>query len=123
MYSPAGAGQAVETVFIPEEGRNLFALDIDPHSGEVYLSDAVDYAQRGMIYRYRTDGTLRSNFHAGIIPGSVFRREGRPSDEAILTCRLIDRPLRPSFAEGYRNETQIPCAGQHAVSIHAGGQQ
>src|SRR5579884_1417382 len=46
-------------------------------------------------------------YAAGIIPGSVFRREGRPSDEAILTCRLIDRPLRPSFADGYRNETQV----------------
>ncbi|MGY6502132.1 MAG: polyribonucleotide nucleotidyltransferase [Acidimicrobiales bacterium] len=46
-------------------------------------------------------------YAAGIIPGSVFRKEARPSDEAILTCRLIDRPLRPSFADGYRNETQI----------------
>jgi polyribonucleotide nucleotidyltransferase len=46
-------------------------------------------------------------YAAGKIPGSFFRREGRPSDQAILTCRLIDRPLRPSFAEGYRNETQI----------------
>jgi polyribonucleotide nucleotidyltransferase len=46
-------------------------------------------------------------YAAGIIPGSVFRKEGRPSDEAVLTCRLIDRPLRPSFAEGYRNETQV----------------
>jgi polyribonucleotide nucleotidyltransferase len=46
-------------------------------------------------------------YAAGKIPGSFFRREGRPSDQAILTCRLIDRPLRPSFAEGYRNETQV----------------
>jgi polyribonucleotide nucleotidyltransferase len=46
-------------------------------------------------------------YAAGIIPGSVFRKEARPSDEAVLTCRLIDRPLRPSFADGYRNETQI----------------
>ncbi len=46
-------------------------------------------------------------YAAGKIPGSFFRREGRPSETAILTCRLIDRPLRPSFAEGYRNETQI----------------
>ena len=46
-------------------------------------------------------------YAAGKIPGSFFRREGRPSDAAILTCRLIDRPLRPSFAEGYRNETQV----------------
>src|SRR5690606_19490807 len=46
-------------------------------------------------------------YAAGRIPGSFFRREGRPTDLAILTCRLIDRPLRPSFADGYRNETQI----------------
>src|SRR5919112_5487867 len=46
-------------------------------------------------------------YPAGRIPGSFFRREGRPTDNAILTCRLIDRPLRPSFAEGYRNETQV----------------
>jgi polyribonucleotide nucleotidyltransferase len=46
-------------------------------------------------------------YAAGKIPGSFFRREGRPPDTAILTCRLIDRPLRPSFAEGYRNETQV----------------
>ena len=46
-------------------------------------------------------------YAAGKIPGSFFRREGRPSDSAILTCRLIDRPLRPSFADGYRNETQV----------------
>src|SRR5438445_574031 len=46
-------------------------------------------------------------YAAGKIPGSFFRREGRPTDQAILTCRLIDRPLRPSFAEGYRNETQV----------------
>jgi polyribonucleotide nucleotidyltransferase len=43
----------------------------------------------------------------GRIPGSFFRREGRPTDAAILNCRLIDRPLRPSFPEGFRNETQV----------------
>ncbi len=43
----------------------------------------------------------------GRIPGSFFRREGRPSEDAILTCRLIDRPLRPSFVKGLRNEIQI----------------
>src|SRR5438445_13708494 len=46
-------------------------------------------------------------YAAGKIPGSFFRREGRPTDNAILTCRLIDRPLRPSFVNGYRNETQV----------------
>ncbi|WP_116040881.1 polyribonucleotide nucleotidyltransferase [Amycolatopsis palatopharyngis] len=43
----------------------------------------------------------------GKIPGSFFRREGRPSTDAVLTCRLIDRPLRPSFADGLRNEIQV----------------
>src|SRR5712672_1543428 len=46
-------------------------------------------------------------YAAGRIPGSFFRREGRPSTDAILTCRLTDRPLRPSFAKGLRNEIQI----------------
>ncbi len=46
-------------------------------------------------------------YAAGRIPGSFFRREGRPSEDAILTCRLIDRPLRPSFVSGLRNEVQV----------------
>jgi len=46
-------------------------------------------------------------YAAGRIPGSFFRREGRPSTEAILTCRLTDRPLRPSFVKGLRNEVQV----------------
>jgi len=46
-------------------------------------------------------------YAAGKIPGSFFRREGRPSSEAILACRLIDRPLRPTFVKGLRNEVQV----------------
>ena len=46
-------------------------------------------------------------YAAGKIPGSFFRREGKASDQAILTCRLIDRPLRPSFPKGFRNEVHI----------------
>jgi polyribonucleotide nucleotidyltransferase len=46
-------------------------------------------------------------YAAGRIPGSFFRREGRPSTDAVLTCRLIDRPLRPSFVDGLRNEIQV----------------
>ncbi|MCL4423680.1 MAG: polyribonucleotide nucleotidyltransferase [Actinobacteria bacterium] len=46
-------------------------------------------------------------YAAGKIPGSFFRREGRATDEAILTCRLIDRPLRPSFPDGFRNEVHV----------------
>src|SRR6185312_16059809 len=46
-------------------------------------------------------------YAAGRIPGSFFRREGRPSEDAILTDRLIDRPLRPTFVKGLRNEVQV----------------
>jgi len=46
-------------------------------------------------------------YAAGKIPGSFFRREGRATDQAILTCRLIDRPLRPSFPDGFRNEVHV----------------
>jgi len=46
-------------------------------------------------------------FAAGKIPGGYFKREGRPTDKETLTSRLIDRPIRPLFAEGYRNETQV----------------
>ena len=46
-------------------------------------------------------------YAAGKIPGSFFRREGRPSESAILLCRLVDRPLRPLFPKGFRNEVQI----------------
>ena len=54
-------------------------------------------------------------YAAGKIPGSFFRREGRPSTEAILTARLIDRPLRPSFVDGLRNEIQVVVT---VLSIH-----
>ncbi len=47
------------------------------------------------------------NYAAGRIPGNYFRREGRPGEKEVLTCRLIDRPCRPLFAKGYRNETQV----------------
>jgi polyribonucleotide nucleotidyltransferase len=48
-------------------------------------------------------------FAAGKIPGGFFKREGRPAEKEILTSRLIDRPIRPLFAKGYRNETQVIC--------------
>lgn len=48
-----------------------------------------------------------STYAAGRIPGNYFRREGRPNEKEVLTCRLIDRPVRPLFPEGYRFETQI----------------
>jgi polyribonucleotide nucleotidyltransferase len=48
-------------------------------------------------------------YAAGKIPGGFFKREGRPSEKEILTSRIIDRPLRPLFADGYRKDTQVLC--------------
>src|SRR5438046_10331655 len=48
-----------------------------------------------------------ANYAAGSIPGNYFRREGRPSEKEVLTSRLIDRPCRPLFTEGYRHETLV----------------
>src|SRR3984893_4764167 len=54
-----------------------------------------------------TVGVEARRYAAGRLPGSFFPREARPSTDAILTCRLIDRPLRPSFVDGLRNEIQV----------------
>jgi polyribonucleotide nucleotidyltransferase len=51
-----------------------------------------------------------ANYAAGRIPGNYFRREGRPNEKEVLTSRLIDRPCRPLFTDGYRNETQVICS-------------
>src|SRR3989304_1826237 len=64
------------------------------------LREGVDFFPRTVDFEERM-------YAVGKTPGSFFRREGRPSEQATLTCRLIDRPLRPSFAEGYRCETHV----------------
>jgi polyribonucleotide nucleotidyltransferase len=70
-------------------------------------ANAAKTLRPGMDFFPLTVDVEERAYAAGKIPGSFFRREGRPTEEAILTCRLTDRPLRPSFAEGFRNETQI----------------
>ena len=62
-------------------------------SGQDFFPLTVDYQEK--------------TYAAGKIPGGFFRREGRPSEKEILTCRLIDRPLRPLFPDGFYNEVQI----------------
>ncbi|HKZ80621.1 MAG TPA: polyribonucleotide nucleotidyltransferase [Pyrinomonadaceae bacterium] len=64
-------------------------------------------AREGIDFFPLTVEYRESNYAAGRIPGNYFRREGRPNEKEILTSRLIDRPCRPLFAEGYRNETQV----------------
>ena len=57
-------------------------------------------------------------YAAGKIPGGFFKREGRPSTEAILLCRMIDRPLRPLFPNGYRNDVQVIVTALSADQEH-----
>ena len=64
-------------------------------------------AREGMDFFPLTVEYRENAFAGGRIPGNYFRREGRPGEKEILTCRMIDRPIRPLFADGYRFETQI----------------
>ncbi len=64
-------------------------------------------AREGLDFFPMTIEYRESGYAAGRIPGNYFRREGRPGEKEILTCRLIDRPIRPLFPDGYRFETQV----------------
>jgi polyribonucleotide nucleotidyltransferase len=68
--------------------------------GALTPREGVDFFPLTVEYR-------EANYAAGRIPGNYFRREGRPNEKEILTSRLIDRPCRPLFSDGYRNETQV----------------
>ena len=68
--------------------------------GAPNVREGIDFFPLTVEYR-------EANYAAGRIPGNYFRREGRPTEKEVLTSRLIDRPCRPLFAEGYRNETQV----------------
>ncbi len=68
---------------------------------------AADEAKPGMSFFPLTVDYREYTSAAGKIPGGFFKREGRPSESEILTCRLIDRPIRPLFPDTYRNETQV----------------
>jgi polyribonucleotide nucleotidyltransferase len=68
--------------------------------GALTTREGIDFFPLTVEYR-------EANYAAGRIPGNYFRREGRPNEKEVLTSRLIDRPCRPLFTEGYRNETQV----------------
>src|SRR5205809_4560576 len=68
--------------------------------GALTPREGIDFFPLTVEYR-------EANYAAGRIPGNYFRREGRPTEKEVLTSRMIDRPCRPLFTEGYRNETQV----------------
>jgi len=70
--------------------------------GQKKVREGLDFLPLTVNYQEKT-------FAAGKIPGGFFKREGRPTEREVLTSRLIDRPIRPLFAKGYRHETQVMC--------------
>lgn len=107
------ASQAGGAVAIRAGDTMLLATataSVEPREGIDFFPLSVDYEER--LYA------------AGRIPGSFFRREGRPSEEAILLCRLTDRPLRPLFPKGFRNDvhvvlTALSSDGENQIDILA----
>ena len=81
------------------------------YGGTTVLCTAVGARQPkpGVDFFPLTVNYQEKTFAAGKIPGGFFKREGRPTEKETLTSRLIDRPIRPLFADGYKNETQVIC--------------
>ncbi len=90
------AKQADGAVMVSYSDSVVLVTAVSSHSAR----EGVDFFPLTVEYQEKT-------FAAGKIPGGFFKREGRPGSGEILTCRVIDRPLRPLFPDGYRNETQI----------------
>ena len=92
------ARQAGGAVMVTMEDTVVLATVVGARSakpGQDFFPLTVDYQER--------------SYAAGRIPGGFFKREGRPSEKEILTCRLIDRPLRPLFPDAFYNEVQVVC--------------
>ena len=92
------ARQADGAVMVSYGGTTVLCTAVaqkSPRSGIDFFPLTVNYQEKA--------------FAAGRIPGGFFKREGRPSEKETLTSRLIDRPIRPLFATGFRNETQVIC--------------
>jgi polyribonucleotide nucleotidyltransferase len=96
-----------ETGRLAQQAQGAVAAYLDEETMILSATSAGKQPRDGFDFFPLTVDVEERSYAAGKIPGSFFRREGRPSTEAILVCRLIDRPLRPTFVEGLRNEVQI----------------
>ncbi|MEN2737897.1 polyribonucleotide nucleotidyltransferase [Microbacterium sp. X-17] len=96
-----------ETGRLAQQAQGAVAAYLDEETMLLSATSASKQPREGFDFFPLTVDVEERSYAAGKIPGSFFRREGRPSTEAILVCRLIDRPLRPSFVDGLRNEVQI----------------
>jgi polyribonucleotide nucleotidyltransferase len=96
-----------ETGRLAQQAQGAVAAYLDEETMLLSATSAGKHPREGFDFFPLTVDVEERSYAAGKIPGSFFRREGRPSTEAILVCRLIDRPLRPTFVTGLRNEVQI----------------
>jgi len=96
-----------ETGRLAQQAAGTVAAYLDGDTMLLSATTAGKSPRDGFDFFPLTVDVEERSYAAGKIPGSFFRREGRPSTDAILTCRLIDRPLRPTFVSGLRNEVQV----------------
>ncbi len=96
-----------ETGRLAQQAQGAVAAYLDEETMLLSATSASKHPKEHFDFFPLTIDVEERMYAAGRIPGSFFRREGRPSEDAILTCRLIDRPLRPTFAKGLRNEVQV----------------
>ncbi|WP_084076791.1 polyribonucleotide nucleotidyltransferase [Demequina sp. NBRC 110057] len=96
-----------ETGRLAQQAAGTVAAYLDNDTMLLSATTAGKHPRDGFDFFPLTVDVEERSYAAGKIPGSFFRREGRPSTDAILTCRLIDRPLRPTFVSGLRNEVQV----------------
>jgi len=96
-----------ETGRLARQANGSAVVFLDDETMVLSATTASKHPKEGLDFFPLTVDVEERMYAAGRIPGSFFRREGRPSEDAVLTCRLIDRPLRPSFVKGLRNEIQI----------------
>ena len=96
-----------ETGRLAKQAGGSVAAYLDDDTMLLSTTTAGKHPREGFDFFPLTVDVEERMYATGKIPGSFFRREGRPSTDAILTCRLIDRPLRPTFTKGLRNEVQV----------------
>ncbi|OUM44359.1 polyribonucleotide nucleotidyltransferase [Arthrobacter sedimenti] len=96
-----------ETGRLAQQAAGSAMVYIDEDTALLSATTAGKSPREGFDFFPLTVDVEERMYAAGRIPGSFFRREGRPSTEAILACRLMDRPLRPAFVKGLRNEVQV----------------
>ena len=109
IKNPNGTERVIrfETGRLAAQAQGAAAVYIDGETMLFSATTASKQAKDQFDFFPLTIDVEEKMYAAGRIPGSFFRREGRPTTDAILACRLIDRPLRPSFVDGLRNEVQV----------------